>query len=153
MLGDQDLYFLLRSRKMVYVVLLVYMDKKFLNRVIKDVENYFQVMLLIEDLDDDFIVSGIKSFFERVRLMFIFDVVQKDIDLLEDKIVENEVFREINDFFRSNEFVNGVLRLVYVEKLKKVEKNLLDEEILMIKENLCIICFVFICEMKEVYSF
>lgn len=40
-LGDQDLFFLLRDRKIVYVVLLVYMDKKFFNDVIKDVENYF----------------------------------------------------------------------------------------------------------------
>lgn len=110
-------------------------------------------MLLIEDLDNEVIVNGIKCFFERVRLMFIFDVVKKDINLLEDKIIENEVLREINDFFKSSEFVNGVLRLVYLEKLMKIEKYLLDEEIVIIKENLCIICFVFICEMKEVYSF
>lgn len=110
-------------------------------------------MLLIEDLDNEVIVNGIKCFFERVRLMFIFDVVKIDIDLLEDKIVENEVLREINIFFWSSEFVNGVLRLVFKERLDKYEYILLDEDMLLIKENLCRICFVFICEMEEIYSF
>lgn len=34
------------------------------------------------------------------------------MNFLDDKIVENEILVEINDFFRSGEFVNGVLRLV-----------------------------------------
>ncbi|XP_052698442.1 sacsin-like [Crassostrea angulata] len=152
-LGDDDLFFLSRSRKIVHAASLVYMDEKFLNDVIKDAENYFQVMSPIEDLDNEAIMNGIKRLPERVRPMFISDVVKKDIDLSEDKIVENDVSREINDFFKSNEFVNGVLRLVYLEKSKKTEKYPSDEEILIIKENLRTICFVFICEMKEIYSF
>lgn len=99
-----------RDRKMVEAASLVYMDKKFLNDIIKDAENYFQVMSPIEDLDNEAITNGIKSLPERVRPMFISDVVKIDTDLSEEKIVENEVSREINNFFQSSEFVNGVLR-------------------------------------------
>lgn len=74
-LGDQDLFFLSRDRKIVHAASLVYMDKKFLNDVIKDAENYFQVMSPIEDLDNEAIVNGIKRLPERVRPMFISDVV------------------------------------------------------------------------------
>lgn len=69
-------------------------------------------MVLIEDVNDEVVIKGIKVFLEKICLKFIFIVIYIVVEFLDNKIVENEILGEINDFFRSEEFIEGVLRLV-----------------------------------------
>lgn len=69
-------------------------------------------MVLIEDVNDEVVIKGIKVFLEKICLKFIFKIIYIVVEFLDNKIVENEILGEINDFFRSEEFIEGVLRLV-----------------------------------------
>lgn len=150
---DRDLFFLSRSNKLVEAASIVYIDNTSYKKVLQDAEKYFQVMAPIEGINDENILKGLKGLPKKIRPKFISSIIQAAVNFSDDKIVENEISAEINDFFRSGEFVNGVLRLVCQECIENKEGLPPDGRIHMIKENLSRMRMVFVREMEKVFSY
>jgi hypothetical protein len=152
-LHNQELFLLSTRCKLMKAELLVYMNDEILNAVIKDAEKHFETLSDVEGVDKESMQTKLKSLPERIRPKFLSDVIKSEIDMSNATISENPVSREVNDFLKSNDFVDGVLRLMLKEKHEKKEAIPSDEKILQIKENLRAISVKCASGMKEVYIF
>ncbi|XP_062614456.1 sacsin-like isoform X1 [Saccostrea cucullata] len=151
-LDNQVLYLLTKEGKLLTAESLMHIDFPFMGKVIK-AEEHFNILSSVEGMDVESFRTKIKCLPKRIRPMFISDVITSEVDVSNADVKDNQVSREINDFLTSSEFINGILRLVYQEKLDKREKLPSDAEISHLKENLRGICMKCASNLQEKFTY
>ncbi|XP_061172842.1 sacsin-like [Saccostrea echinata] len=152
MFENQALYLLSKEGKLLTAESLMHINVRFMGEVIK-AEKHFSILSSIEGMDEENFQAKIKCLPKRIRPMFISDVITSKIDVSKANVTDNQVSREINDFLTSSEFINGILRLVYQERLDKRENLPSDDEISRIKENLRAICLKCASNIQEEFIY
>ena len=132
---NQDLYLLSRDCKLMNSKDLVFVDLPFVDKSIKNAEQHLCVMSDIDVIDILSMKKHLKSLPEKIRPMFLSEVIESKFEIENEQVPENSICREINSFLRCNEFINGVMRLFNMEKTLKKE-YLSDEIISTIAENM-----------------
>lgn len=79
----------------------------------------FDILSDIDEMDNESLQRKIKNLPAEIRPKLLSDVIKLDIDIRQAEIQENDVSKEINDFFKCDQFINGVLRLVKKEHMFK----------------------------------
>lgn len=131
---------------------LIYMNKSSYDSIFSGKEN-FDILFDSLEIETEILQKKIKSLPGEIRPKFISEVVTEHIDTRQAEIHENNASRQINDFFKSDEFINGVLRLVYREQFEKKEKQPSDDNILTLKENLRRMQMICAKGMQKVYIY
>jgi hypothetical protein len=152
-LDHQVLYLLSDESRLLEAGRLIYINDPRLGRVIKDTEERFEVLSNVEGMDEENTLKKIVSLPERIRPRLISDVIKSEIDISKAIITENQLSREINDFLKSNDLVNGVVRLIYKERQEKKEDLPSAKDISNIKQNLQGICMKCARGMQVVFTF
>lgn len=95
----------------------------------------FDILSDIDEMDNESLQRKIKNLPAEIRPKHLSDVIKLDIDIRHAEIQENDVSKEINDFFKCDQFINGVLRLVKKEHMFKKNHSWV-ESVSRYKENL-----------------
>ncbi|XP_078314206.1 sacsin-like isoform X2 [Crassostrea virginica] len=134
---NQDLYLLSRDCKLMNSKDLVFVDLPFVDKSIKNAEQHLCVMSDIDEIDIFSMEKHLKSLPEKIRPRFLSEVIESKYDIENAKISENIICSEIDSFLRCKEFINGVVRLFYEEKITAVKKEYPSHEIVStIAENM-----------------
>uniref|UniRef100_A0A8W8HXQ4 Sacsin n=1 Tax=Magallana gigas TaxID=29159 RepID=A0A8W8HXQ4_MAGGI len=150
--ANKELFLLSRNGKLIESTSLIYMDLSSYDLIFSETEN-FNILFDSFEIEPEILQKKIKSLPCEIRPKFISEVVTQHIDTKQAQIHENNASRQINDFFKSDEFINGVLRLVYREQFEKKEKQPSDDNIITLKENLRRMQMIFAKGMQRVYTY
>ncbi|XP_052702133.1 sacsin-like, partial [Crassostrea angulata] len=148
----KDLFLLSRDGRLVNSKSLVFMNLPY-NDWIHSTEEDFDILSDISGMGNETLQIKLKKLPSDIRPKFISDIIKTDTDIRQVEIQENDVSKEINDFFSCDQFVNGVLRLLRKEQTLKTDKHPSDEMISSYKESLRRIQMVCATGMQTVYTF
>lgn len=128
------------------------MNHFYFERILSE-KHDFNVLSNIVDMDNDVFEMKLKSLPSKIRPKFVSDVIKLHVDTRKAQIRENNAGRDINIFFKSDEFINGVFRLLNEEQLTQKGENYSDAKIASIKEKLFRIRMICAKGMQRVYTY
>ncbi|XP_078314810.1 sacsin-like [Crassostrea virginica] len=137
LLENQELFFLSTDDELIKSEKLVYVNFSYMyDKYVSNTEKRLCVMCTIEEMSREGFEKKIKSLPDQIRPKFISQIIETRVDIKNAQISENSVTQEISDFLKCDQFLHGVLRLMYKEMLDKKEDYPSDEYISTIKESI-----------------
>lgn len=149
---NQTLFLLSREGKLIDSKSMVYINHFYFERVLTK-KHDFNVLSNIADMNNDVFEMKLKSLPPNIRPKCISDVIKIHVDTQKAQIWGNNASRDVNNFFKSDEFINGVFRLLNEEQLIQKMENYSNAKIAIIKENLCRIRLICAKGMQKVYKY
>nr|XP_022332264.1 sacsin-like isoform X2 [Crassostrea virginica] len=155
MFENQELFLLSKDGKLINSENLVYVDSSYMhvyNRNVSNIEKRICIMCDVK-MSNFSLKKKMLSLPEKIRPMFLSEIILTKVDIGGAHVSENSISKQIENFVKCNEFIHGVLRLIYKEKLATKEEYPSDENISIIKENILAIEIKSARGMNEVSMF